>query len=72
MKCALMKCALIKCALMKCALMKCELMKCALMITINVPVVYIVRDIVVLWRANPFPGPFEGVGPKSQDFFFFW
>ena len=28
-----------------------------------------VQDIVVLWWANPFRGPFEGVGPESQDFF---
>jgi hypothetical protein len=33
----------------------------------NVPVVYMVRDVVILRRANPFLGRFEGVGPESLD-----
>ena len=40
-----------------------------LFITINVPVVYMVRDVVSLRRWNPFRGGVEGVGPESQDFF---
>ena len=34
-----------------------------IIITINVPVVYIARDIVILRPANLFQGPLEGVGP---------
>jgi hypothetical protein len=41
--------------------------KFALILTINVPVVYMVRDVVILRRANPFRGRFEGVGPESRD-----
>jgi hypothetical protein len=38
-------------------------------LTINVPVVYIARDIMILMRENPFRMPLEGVGPESRDFF---
>ncbi len=34
-------------------------------ITINVPVVYMGRDVWIWMRGNPF----EGVGPESRDFF---
>ncbi len=39
-----------------------------LCITINVPVVYMARDIMVLMLANLLQGLLEGVGPESQDF----
>jgi hypothetical protein len=35
---------------------------------INVPVVYMARDVMILMRAIPFRGPLEGVGPESRDF----
>ncbi len=38
----------------------------AVWITINVPVVYLERDIMILMRANPFRGPLEGVGPPES------
>jgi hypothetical protein len=38
-------------------------------ITINVPVVYMARKVVILMWANPLPRPLEGVGPEFQDFF---
>ncbi len=38
-------------------------------IIINVPVVYIVRDVMILMRENPFRGPLEGVDPENLDFF---
>ncbi len=41
----------------------------ALLLTINVPVVYMVRGIIILMQENPFRGPLEGVGPENQDFF---
>jgi hypothetical protein len=34
-------------------------------ITINVPVVHLVRDVMILMRENPFRGLFEGVGPEN-------
>jgi hypothetical protein len=37
-------------------------------ITINVPVVYVARDVMILMRENPFRGPLEGVGPENRDF----
>ncbi len=37
-------------------------------VTINVPVVYIARDIMILMQANPLQRPLEGVGPENQDF----
>ena len=41
----------------------------ALLLTINVPVVYMVRDVMILMRAVPYQGPLEGVGPENRDFF---
>ncbi len=38
-------------------------------ITINVSVVYMARNIMILMRENPFRVPLEGVGPKNRDFF---
>jgi hypothetical protein len=38
-------------------------------ITINVPVVFMGRDVMILMQANPFQGPLEGVGPENRDFF---
>ncbi len=38
-------------------------------LTINVPVVYMARDVMILMGANPFQGSLEGVGPENQDFF---
>jgi hypothetical protein len=38
-------------------------------LTINAPVVYMARDVLILMRANPFRGPLEGVGPENIDFF---
>ncbi len=38
-------------------------------VTINVPDVYMARDVMILMRENPFRGPMEGVGPENQDFF---
>jgi hypothetical protein len=35
-------------------------------VTINVPVVYMARDVIILMRANPFRGPLEGVGRENQ------
>ena len=37
-------------------------------ITINLPVVYMVRDVVIWMQANPLRVPFEGVGHENQDF----
>jgi hypothetical protein len=36
-------------------------------LTINVPVVYMGRDILIWMLGNPYRGPFEGVGPESQE-----
>ncbi len=36
-------------------------------ITINVPVVHMMRDKMILIWANPFRGPLEGVGPENRD-----
>jgi hypothetical protein len=36
--------------------------------TINAPVVYMARDVMILMRANPFRGPLEGAGPENRDF----
>ncbi len=41
-------------------------------LTMNVPVVYMARDITFWMQENPFRGPLEGVGPESQDFFGPW
>ncbi len=38
-------------------------------ITINVPVVFMARYIMVLRGATSLPGALEGVGPENQDFF---
>ncbi len=38
-------------------------------LTINVPVVYMARDVIILTRANPLQVPLEGVGPENRDFF---
>jgi hypothetical protein len=38
-------------------------------ITINVPVGYMARDVMILMGENPFRGPLEGVGPEKRDFF---
>jgi hypothetical protein len=38
-------------------------------ITINVPVVYMVRNVVVLRRKIHNKGHFRGGGPKNRDFF---
>jgi hypothetical protein len=38
-------------------------------VTINVPVVYMARDVMILMRENPLHGPSEGVGPENRDFF---
>ncbi len=38
-------------------------------ITINVPVVYMTRDVIILMWVNPFQRPLEGVGPENLDFF---
>jgi hypothetical protein len=40
-----------------------------LLMTFNVPVVYMARDVMILMRENPYRGPLEGVGPENQDFF---
>ncbi len=37
-------------------------------LTINVPVVYMARDVMILMGENPFLGPLEGVGPENRDF----
>jgi hypothetical protein len=36
-----------------------------LFLTIDVPVVYMARDVMILMRANTFRGPLEGVGPEN-------
>ncbi len=41
-------------------------------ITINVPVVYIARDVMILMRENQFRGPLKGLGPENRDFFGPW
>jgi hypothetical protein len=38
-------------------------------LTINVPVFYMERGILIWMRGNTFRWPFEGVGPESRDFF---
>jgi hypothetical protein len=38
----------------------------SLKITINVAVVYTVRDVIILMRENTFRGPLEGVGPEKN------
>ncbi len=38
-------------------------------LTINVPVVYMARGVMILMRENPFREPLEGVGPENRDFF---
>jgi hypothetical protein len=40
-----------------------------LILTINIPVVYMARYIMILMRANPLQGTLEGVGPENRDFF---
>ncbi len=39
------------------------------LITINVPVVYMARYVMVLKRATSLRGALEGVGPENRDFF---
>jgi hypothetical protein len=38
-------------------------------LTINVPVVSMVRDVMIFMLATPFRGPLERVGPENLDFF---
>ncbi len=38
-------------------------------ITINVPVVFMARYVMVLRRATSLRGALEGVGPENRDFF---
>jgi hypothetical protein len=38
-------------------------------LTINVPVVYMVRDEMILMPENPFRGPLKGVDPENRDLF---
>jgi hypothetical protein len=38
-------------------------------ITINVPVVFMARYVMVLRGATSLRGALEGVGPKNRDFF---
>ena len=38
-------------------------------ITINVPVVYMERDVMSFMQANTLQGPLEGVGTENRDFF---
>ncbi len=38
-------------------------------LTVNVPAVYMARDVMILLGLNPFLGPLEGVGPENLDFF---
>jgi hypothetical protein len=38
-------------------------------ITPNVPVDYMLNDIMILIKINPFQGPFEGIDSKNPDFF---
>ncbi len=40
-----------------------------LKVTINEPVVYMARDVMILMVTNPFREPLEGVGPENGDFF---
>jgi hypothetical protein len=37
-------------------------------LTVNVPVVYMARDVMILMGENPFRGLLEGAGPENQDF----
>ncbi len=37
--------------------------------TINVPVVYKARHVMILMRENTFRGPLEGLGPENRNFF---
>jgi hypothetical protein len=37
-------------------------------ITINVPGVYMARDVMIMMRENPFRGPLEGVGTEKRLF----
>ncbi len=37
-------------------------------ITINVPVVYMARDIMISCGQHPLQWPLEGVGPENRDF----
>ncbi len=49
-----------------------ELLVCWLgynIVTTNVSVVYMARNIMILIRENALPVPLEGVGPKNHDFF---
>ncbi len=41
-------------------------------LTINVPVVYMTRDVMILMGANPLQGPLEGVGLENQDLLGHW
>ncbi len=38
-------------------------------LTINVPVVSTVWDVMILMQENPFRGPLKGVGPENRDLF---
>ncbi len=38
-------------------------------LTINVPVVYMSRDVMILMGANPLQGPLKGLGPENGDIF---
>ncbi len=37
-------------------------------LTINVPVVYMAREVMILIRANPLQGSLKGVGPENLTF----
>ncbi len=37
--------------------------QCTCILSINVPVVYVVRYVMILMRGNQFRGPLEGGGP---------
>jgi hypothetical protein len=38
-------------------------------VSINLPVVYMVRDEMIFRLANPLQGPLEGFGPENRDLF---
>ena len=42
---------------------------CTEILTINVPVVYMARDVMILMRATPLQGSLEGVSSESRDLF---
>ncbi len=38
-------------------------------LTINIPVIFMARYVIVLWGATSLRGALEGVGPENRDFF---